>query len=247
MYDAAVKFNNDQLLERFAPLVKRIAYHLMARLPVTVQVDDLVQNGMVGLYEAYTRFEAGRGAQFETYGAHRVRGAMLDALRDNDWLPRRFRSDCRRIEVAISQLQQKNGRAPTEAELAESLGLTLGEYQKMAQDALGHELIYLEDMADEGGDDFLESYLVGDANEPSQLLEEHRLQELLVLAVETLPEREKLLMTLYYEKDHNLREIGGLMGITESRVCQLHNQAVVRLRVRLFGDPDRATKEAKCN
>ncbi len=140
MYNAAGQINKDQLVQRFAPLVKRIAYHLMARLPSSVQVDDLVQNGMMGLLDAISRFEAGMGAQFETYAAQRVRGAMLDGLRENDWLPRSLRRDFRRIEVAIAQLEQHYGRAPSEQELADSLDMSLADYQKMLQDARGHQL-----------------------------------------------------------------------------------------------------------
>jgi len=247
MYNAAGQLNKDQLVERFAPLVKRIAYHLMARLPASVQADDLVQNGMMGLLDAITRFEAGMGAQFETYAAQRVRGAMLDGLRENDWLPRSLRRDFRRIEVAISQLEQANGRPPSEKELADSLGMALAEYQKMLQDARGHQLVYFEDMVEEGGEGFLERHFTGDANEPSNLLEERSLQYLLVQGIEALPEREKLMMALYYEQDLNLREIGEVMGVTESRVCQLHSQAVVRLRARLFGDAGLAKKKAASN
>lgn len=246
MYNAAGQLNKDQLVQRFAPLVKRIAYHLMARLPSSVQVDDLVQNGMIGLLDAIGRFESGMGAQFETYAAQRVRGAMLDGLRENDWLPRSLRRDFRRIELAISQLEQGNGRAPSEKEVAESLGMPLAEYQKMLQDARGHQLIYFEDMVEEGGDDFLERHFNDDAADPSQQLEEQSLRQLLAQGIEALPEREKLMMSLYYEQDLNLREIGEVMGVTESRVCQLHSQAVVRLRARLFGEHGSA-KKAKRN
>jgi RNA polymerase sigma factor for flagellar operon FliA len=238
LHDAAIRLTNDQLVDRFAPLVKRMACRLKTHLPASVQIDDLVQNGMMGLCEAYNRFETGMGAQFETYGVHRVRGAMLDGLRENDWLPRSCRRDSRRIELAISRLEQRNGRVPRDEELADSLGVTLGEYQRMARDSLGHELLFFEDMFDEGGNGFLERYFFDDANEPSQLLEERRLHQLLVAGVEALPDREKLLMTLYYEQDLNLREIGALMGVTESRVCQLHNQAVARLRVCLLDEID---------
>jgi len=247
MYNAAGQLNKDQLVQRFAPLVKRIAYHLMARLPSSIQVDDLIQNGMVGLLDAISRFEAGMGAQFETYAAQRVRGAMLDGLRENDWLPRSLRRDFRRIELAISQLEQVNGRAPSETELADSLGMPLAEYQKMLQDARGHQLIYFEDMVEEGGEDFLERHFTGDAADPSKLLEEQHLRHSLVQGIESLPEREKLMMALYYEQDLNLREIGEVMGVTESRVCQLHSQAVARLRARLFGDGGVAKKKAKRN
>ncbi|HRC60742.1 MAG: RNA polymerase sigma factor FliA [Propionivibrio sp.] len=246
MYNAAGQIDKDQLIQRFAPLVKRIAYHLMARLPSSVQVDDLIQNGMMGLLDAINRFEAGMGAQFETYAAQRVRGAMLDGLRENDWLPRSLRRDFRRIEVAISQLEQEYGRTPSESELAETLGMALAEYQKMLQDARGHQLISFEDMIDDGNEDFLERHLSDDSNEPSRILEDESLRKSLVQGIELLPEREKLMMALYYEQDLNLREIGEVMGVTESRVCQLHSQAVARLRARIFGDTG-LRKKAKKN
>ena len=236
MYNAAGQINKDQLIQRFAPLVKRIAYHLMARLPSSVQVDDLVQNGMMGLLDAINRFEAGMGAQFETYAAQRIRGAMLDGLRENDWLPRSLRRDFRRIEEAIAQLEQQYGRAPSEQELAKALGMSLADYQKMLQDARGHQLISFEDMVEEGDDDYLERHLKDETNEPSKLLEDQSLHSLLAQGIEQLPEREKLMMALYYEQDLNLREIGEVMGVTESRVCQLHSQAVARLRARIFGE-----------
>ena len=248
MYNAAGQINKDQLVQRFAPLVKRIAYHLMARLPSSVQVDDLVQNGMMGLLDAIGRFEAGMWAQFETYAAQRVRGAMLDGLRENDWLPRSLRRDFRRIEEAIAQLEQQYGRAPGEKELADALGMSLTEYQKMLQDARGHQLISFEDMVEDGDEDFLERHLTDDSAEPSKILEEDALRRMLVQGIEALPEREKLMMALYYEQDLNLREIGEVMGVTESRVCQLHSQAVARLRAKIFGDAGvKIKKKAKRN
>jgi len=247
MYNAAGQINKDQLVQRFAPLVKRIAYHLMARLPSSVQVDDLIQNGMMGLLDAINRFEAGMGAQFETYAAQRVRGAMLDGLRENDWLPRSLRRDFRRIEVAISQLEQQFGRAPSEQELANSLDMSLADYQKMLQDARGHQLISFEDMVEDGDEDFLERHLTDESSEPSKLLEDQSLRQLLAQGIELLPEREKLMMALYYEQDLNLREIGAVMNVTESRVCQLHSQAVARLRARIFGDAGLKNKKAKRN
>lgn len=236
MYNAAGQIDKDQLVQRFAPLVKRIAYHLMVKLPSSVQIDDLVQNGMLGLLDALGKFEAGMGAQFETYAAQRIRGAMLDGLRENDWLPRSLRRDFRRIEEAIAQLEQAHGRVPSEKELANALGMSLGDYQKMLQDARGHQLISFEDMIEEGDEDYLERHLVNDAGDPARIFEDASLRQLLVQAIEALPEREKMMMALYYEQDLNLREIGEVMGVTESRVCQLHSQAVARLRTRLFGE-----------
>lgn len=237
MYTAAGQLEKEQLVQRFAPLVKRIAYHLMSRLPASVQVDDLVQNGMIGLLDAIERFEAGFGAQFETYATQRVRGAMLDGLRENDWLPRSLRREMRRIEAAIHQLEQESGRPPTEKELAASLGMTLADYQKMLQDARGHQLVYFEDMSGDGDEDFLERHFTDDNADPSRMLEDQDMRRHLVQAIESLPEREKLMMALYYEQELNLREIGEVMGVTESRVCQLHSQAIARLRARmLHGD-----------
>ncbi len=245
MYNAAGQIKKDQLVQRFAPLVKRIAYHLMARLPSSVQVDDLIQNGMIGLLDAIDRFEAGMGAQFETYAAQRVRGAMLDGLRENDWLPRSLRREFRQIEKAIAQLEQEYGRPPSENELAKSLGVSLADYQKMLQDAKGHQLISFEDLVEEGDEDFLERHLIDDSGEPSKILEDENLKRMLVQGIELLPERERLMMALYYEQDLNLREIGEVMGVTESRVCQLHTQAVARLRARIFGESGIRKKAGK--
>jgi len=245
MYNAAGQIKKDEQVQRFAPLVKRIAYHLMARLPSSVQVDDLVQNGMIGLLDAIDRFEAGMGAQFETYAAQRVRGAMLDGLRENDWLPRSLRREFRQIEKAIAQLEQEYGRPPSENELAKALGVSLAEYQKILQDARGHQLISFEDLVEEGDEDFLERHFSDDSNEPSKILEDESLKRMLVQGIELLPEREKLMMALYYEQDLNLREIGEVMGVTESRVCQLHTQAVARLRARIFGNSGIKKKASK--
>jgi RNA polymerase sigma factor for flagellar operon FliA len=235
MYNAAGQFNKDQLVQRFTPLVKRIAHYLMVRCPASVQIDDLVQNGMIGLLDAIERFETGMGAQFETYAAQRIRGAMLDGLRENDWLPRGLRRDLRRVELAIARLEQEFGRPPSEDELARALGIPLADYQKILQDARGHQVISFEDLIEEDGD-FLDRHFADDAGDPSRILEDESLKRQLVRGIERLPEREKLMMALYYEQDLNLREIGEVMGVTESRVCQLHSQAVARLRARLFGD-----------
>ena len=235
MYTAAGTLDKNQLVTQYAPLVKRIAYHLMAKLPASVQVDDIIQNGMLGLLDAISRYEEGLGAQFETYAVQRVRGAMLDGLRENDWLPRSLRRDMRRIEAAIHALEQQFGRQPTERELAESLGMPLAEYQKMLQEARGYQLVYFEDFTDEGDEDYLERHFVGNAGDPLEILMDAGIRAQLVKAIEDLPEREKTVMGLYYEEDLNLREIGEVLGVSESRVCQLHSQAVARLRSRIMG------------
>ena len=245
MYTAAGQPDREQLVQRFVPLVKRIAYHLMARLPANVQFEDLVQNGMLGLLDALDRFEEGFGAQFETYATQRVRGAMLDGLRENDWLPRNLRRELRRIEGAISALEHTHGRAPSERELADTLGMSLADYQKTLQDARGHQLVYFDDFAGEGDEDFLERHFTDNNADPSNILEEKNVKALLVKAIERLPEREKLMMALYYEQELNLREIGEVMGVTESRVCQLHTQAIARLRSQFTGELPAAKQRRK--
>lgn len=239
MYTAAGQPDKEQLVQRFVPLVKRIAYHLMARLPPNVLFEDLVQNGMLGLLDALGRYQEIFGAQFETYATQRIRGAMLDGLRDNDWLPRQVRRDLRRIEATLAQLEHAHGRTPSEKELADALGVSLGEYQKILQEARGHQLIYLEDLSDEGDEDFLARHVVDDGADPARRVEDSDLRRCLAAAIERLPEREKLVMSLYYEQELNLREIGAVMGITESRVCQLHSQAVMRLRTQVLGESDK--------
>lgn len=231
----AGQLDGPQLLERFTPLVRRIGDHLLSRLPANVQADDLEQNGMLGLLDALNRFQPDLGARFETYAAQRVRGAMLDGLRRNDWLPSWRRRDSRHIAVCTSQLEQRHGRAPKAVELAEALGQTLAGYHKMRFDACGQPLVYLEDLASEGGEGFLDRHIVDANNEPSAILEERVLQHSLAEGVAALPERDKLLMTLHYERDLNLREIGEVLGISESRVCQLHGKIVARLRAHLLG------------
>ena len=191
MYTASGTLDKEQLVVQYAPLVKRIAYHLMAKLPASVQVEDIIQNGMMGLLDAINRYEEGLGAQFETYAVQRIRGSMLDGLRENDWLPRSLRRDMRRIEAAVHLLEQQNGRHPTEAELAESLGVPLADYQHMLQEARGYQLVYFEDFSGEGEDDYLERHITLEGNDPLSLLLDSSMRDVLIKAIDDLPEREK--------------------------------------------------------
>jgi RNA polymerase sigma factor for flagellar operon FliA len=233
MYTVKGKADKNQLLTEHMPLVKRLAHHMKAKLPPSVEVDDLIQAGMIGLLDAITRYEETHGAQFETYAVLRIRGAMLDELRNSDWLPRSMRQNMRKIEAAMSSLQQKLGQPPTESEVAKLLKLSLADYQDMLGDGGGHQLVYYEDFHDnEGNDSFLDRYAVDDAD-PLRSLLDGDFRQAVIDAIDALPPREKILMGLYYEEEMNLKEIGAVMGVSESRVSQLHTQAVVRLRAAL--------------
>jgi RNA polymerase sigma factor for flagellar operon FliA len=234
MYQANGKLrSNDQYVAQYAPLVKRIAHHLAAKLPPSVQVDDLIQAGLIGLLDAIGHYDATQGAQFETYASQRIRGAMLDELREADWAPRSSRKSMRTIEAAISKLEQQLGRSPGEQELARELHVPLEEYQQMLLDARGHQLVHYEDYRSEGEDDFFVRHAADGRPGPLGQIEDGAFRAALVEAIKDLPEREQLMMSLYYEEELNLKEIGAVLGVTESRVSQLHSQAVARLRSRL--------------
>lgn len=234
MYQANGKLQSrEQYVVQYAPLVKRIAHHMAARLPSSVEVDDLIQAGLIGLLDAVGHYDQSQGAQFETYATQRIRGAMLDELREADWAPRSVRKSMRTIEAAIRKLEQKLGRQPSEQELANEMKVPLAEFQQMLQDARGHQLVYYEDYQAEGDDDFFERHSADQRPGPLGQIENGDFRAALVEAIKVLPEREQLLMSLYYEEELNLKEIGAVLGVTESRVSQLHSQAVARLRGRL--------------
>lgn len=236
MYNASGKTDIDERVVRYAPLVKRIAYHMMAKLPANVMVEDIVQAGMMGLLDAVTRFDSTQGAQFETYATQRIRGGILDSLRCADWMPRELRQNMRKIEVAIHALEHRFGRQPTESEIAEELHLALAEYQKILLESRGNQLIYFEDLEKDGDDDFLERHLPAVESGPLDELISGDLRAALVQAISDLPEREKMVMALYYDEELNLKEIGEVLGVGESRISQLHSQAISRLRSKLKGN-----------
>jgi RNA polymerase sigma factor for flagellar operon FliA len=225
--------SQDEQITKYAPLVKRIAYHMMARLPASVEVDDLIQVGLIGLMDAVGRFDGTQGAQFESYATQRIRGAMLDELREADWLPRHVRQKSRQIESAIHRLEQRNGKSPSEQEISAELGMPIDQYQSMLGDVKCSQLLYYEDFSDEDSASFLERYLVDGSSDPLAVLEDEGFRDSLVAAIHHLPERERSMMGMYYEQDMNLKEIGAVLGVSESRVCQLHSQAVARLRAQL--------------
>ena len=235
MYTATGLNDKDQCLREHAHLVKRLAHQMMTKLPYSVQIDDIIQAGMMGLLDAASRYDEFHGAQFETYATQRIRGAMLDELRAADWLPRGLRSGVRRIETSISRLQQKLGRPPNETEIAADMEVSLAEYQQMLNMTCGAQLLYYEDLHGEDQEDYLERFEIGANASPLDLLEDECFKAELARAIGNLPERECMLMGMLYEQEMNLREIGEVLGVGESRVSQLHSQAVARLRGSMKG------------
>jgi RNA polymerase sigma factor FliA len=234
VYTQIVEFDRKAAVTNYAPLVKRLAHHLAAKLPPSVQVDDIIQAGMIGLMDAANRYEREHGTQFETYATQRIRGAMLDELRQNDWMPRAVRSSQRTIESAMSKLEQRLGRAASDSEMAAELHMTIGQYHELLNEARGCQLLHLDEL---GGNDNEEQYLdrhrTDEDDDPHSQLEDRQFRTALAKAIDHLPEREKMVMGIYYEQDLNFREIAAIMGITESRVCQIHTQAVARIRTKL--------------
>jgi RNA polymerase sigma factor for flagellar operon FliA len=222
--------DKEAVIRAHLPLVKRIAYHLMSRLPASVEADDLIQAGLIGLLDAVERFDDNQGALFETYATQRVRGAMLDELRDSDWASRTMRKASRRIENAIHTLQQRLQRPPTEQEIAGEMQLDIGDYFGLLNDTRGAQLVYYEDLYASDNDDFLDRFVDELAAGPFEMLADRDFKQALTRAVGELPDREKMLMGMYYEQEMNFKEIGAVLGVSESRICQLHGQAVARLR-----------------
>lgn len=234
MYTANGRPDTQALLKQHSPLVRRLAHQMIAKLPANVEIDDLIQVGMIGLHDALGRFDAAQGVQFETFASQRIRGAMLDELRGNDWMSRGNRRQQREIEAAVHRLEQRLGRAPQESEIAVEMGLALTDYQDLLTKVRGTQLVYLEDMSgDENSDDYLDRHVVNDEANPLAMLQDHRMREALVEAIKHLPEREQYVMSMYYEHDMNLKEIAAVLKVTESRVCQLHSQSIARLRAKL--------------
>lgn len=231
MYAATRDSANERLVGEHLDLVKRIACHLLGRLPANVQLEDLVQSGTIGLLEAARHYDARQGASFETYAGIRIRGAMLDEVRRNDWTPRSVHRNSRRVSTAIRAVEGATGSEAQPREIAAELGVSLDEYYAMARDAAASRLFSLNDLREEDGS--FDDFLPGDTPDPAEEFDRDAFRQHLAVAVGSLPEREQLVMSLYYEQELNLREIGAVLGVTESRVCQLHGQALARIRARL--------------
>lgn len=218
-----------QLVQEHAPLVKRIAYHLLARLPASVQVDDLIQAGMIGLLEAAKKFDASKGASFETFVGIRIRGAMLDEMRKGDWVPRSVHRNARMVADAIRTIETRTGKDAQDKDVAAELGMELEEYHAILVDTQGSRLFSFDDLLEDGLQPDMQVAHAG----PVADIEQDRFKQALAEAIEALPERERLVLSLYYIEELNLKEIGAVLGVSESRVSQLHSQCAARLRARL--------------
>ena len=219
------------LLERHTVLVKRIAYHLLARLPSSVIVDDLIQSGMIGLFEAANNFDASKGASFETFAGIRIRGSMLDEIRRGDWTPRSVHKNSRMVTTAIKTLESSLGRDATDSEVADELQISVSEYHTILNEVSNGKIIGIEDLGGEESSHFDNNSKIQD--EPYHKIEHGAFKKGLSECISTLPEREALVLSLYYDEELNLREIGQVLDVSESRVSQIHSQAMHRLKSRM--------------
>ncbi len=222
---------SESLVIEHGALVKRIAYHLISRLPPSVQADDLIQAGSIGLIEASRNFDSGKGASFETYAGIRIRGAMLDEIRRTDWTPRSVHRKAREVAAVVRQIENEKGRDARAVEVAAEMGIDLAQYHKILQDATRCRIFSFEDPGPLGDEPF--SNTDKQPNQPFENLQNEDFKKGLAEAIKGLPERERLVMALYYDEELNLREIGDVLGVSESRVCQIHGQALIRLRARM--------------
>ena len=232
MYVTNPDSDSEDLVSKHAALVKRIAYHLMSRLPPSVQADDLIQAGMIGLLEASRNYDASQGASFETYAGIRIRGAMLDEIRRTDWTPRSVHRKARQVAEAVREIENQEGRDARDVEVAAKLGIDLNEYHRILQDATGCRVFSIDD-GGINGDETPQPVADTHRNEPLDSLHTDDFKSALAEAISNLPERERLVMAMYYDEELNLREIGEVLGVSESRVCQIHGQALIRLRARM--------------
>ena len=234
MYDAKAQADLEELVTSHAVLVKRIAHHLKGRLPDSVQLDDLIQSGMIGLFEAAKNYDQSKGATFETYAGIRIRGSMLDEVRKGDWVPRSVHRNSRKVSDAIHTIEARVGRYATDQEVAEELNISLDEYYQLLQDTQGSRLFSYEEMLEQGSEYETAVESQGPTNSgPVKGVEQQHLHRHLVDAIKSLSEREQLVLSLYYDEELNLKEIGAVLGVSESRISQIHSQATHRLRSRM--------------
>jgi len=230
MYAEVENLDDKDQIVRHASLVKRIAYHLLNRLPPTVQIDDLIQAGMVGLLEAASNFDAEMGASFETFAGIRIRGSMIDEIRRSDWTPRSVHRKFRSVSEAIRKIENETGEDAKDADVASALGISLGDYHQILIDSSSSRIYSIDTMEENTQDAAIPS---SSEITPEEAFSQSEYQQQLAEAVRQLPEKEQLVMSLYYDDELNFREIGEILDVTESRICQLHGQALLRIKARM--------------
>ncbi|NOH81922.1 RNA polymerase sigma factor FliA [Vibrio sp. RE86] len=231
-YDQYANQNSQRaFLEKYSVLVKRIAHHLLGRLPPSVQVEDLIQAGMIGLLEAQKNYDGSKGASFETYAGIRIRGAMLDDIRRGDWVPRSVHKHNREVSQTIAVLEGELNRDPTDAEVAQRMGISLDQYHTILTDINCSRLVGIEDLG--VSEDSISPEDSEDENLPFKGVADESFRKALVDSIKSLPEREALVLSLYYDEELNLKEIGEVIGVSESRVSQILSQSMQRLRTKL--------------
>jgi RNA polymerase sigma factor for flagellar operon FliA len=240
----------DRLILTYAPLVKYVAGRLGTGLPAHVEEGDLVSYGLLGLMNAIERYDPGRDTKFETYAISRIKGSIIDELRSLDWVPRSVRSRSREIERAIAELEHKLHRAPTDEEIAAQIGISEDEFHDSLAQISRSSVAALDELwtiSSSGGDtvSLIDTLQDPNADDPSMEMSRTELRDALAGAIGKLPEREKTVITLYYYEELTLREIGEVLGVTESRVSQLHTKAILRLKAKLHGSLERLPERGR--
>jgi RNA polymerase sigma factor FliA len=230
-YSQVSALTADAVVSQYAPLVKRIAHHLIGRLPKSVQVDDLIQAGMIGLLEASKNYDTSKGASFETYAGIRVRGHMLDEVRRNDWLPRSVYRNSRKISEAVRIVENRHGHDAKDSDIAVEMGISLDDYYGLLREVNSGQLFGYDDVG--VSDDILDAGFGASMEDPLSSAQREDFHRVLTDAIDHLPQREKLVLSLYYDEELNLKEIGAVLGVSESRVSQIHSQAMCRIQARI--------------
>lgn len=224
----------EQLIKGYLPLIKKIAQHLLTKLPRCIQLDDLLQAGMVGLLEAVKHYNPEKGASFDTYAVIRIRGTMLDEVRKENWLPRSVHRNARRLEQATIQLEGELGRDAHDNEIANAMHISMDDYRKLLSQQNAKHVFNLEEAANDDGTPF-EEMLHDSSNDPFEDAQFQNFYFLLLRGMQKLSDRERHVLKLYYDDELSLKEIGVRLGVSESRVCQIHHQAMTHLKLKLFG------------
>jgi RNA polymerase sigma factor FliA len=232
-YAKSKEDERERIIEEFIPVIKHLAYKVARGYDDDTIIEDLISAGVIGLLEAMEKFDASRGIKLNTFAYLRIRGAMIDELRSRDWFPRSARSKAKKIGEVIRKLESKLGRYPREDEVADALNMDLDDYLAMLKDYGNLSVVSIEELSEASGEDRekIIKYVIDESDDPEKYAEFYEVEKILAAELDRLPERQRLVLTLYYHEDMNMKEIAKTLGITEARVCQIHSQSVMNLRV----------------